>query len=501
MRRKLPPFTLDLRPRRGQALALLAVVLFALTAIIALVVDGGMMFSTYRDMQSVVDAAATAAARDLARGESVTFAKATATDYVRVQNGQSAADVEVHIPPSSGPFAGNASFVEVIATEQVPVYFSRVTGGEPHYPVKTRGVAGVENATAGGAVLALDPTPSPITVSASALGLVSVSVTVPPANIGGLETLGVGQVKVDGSVQVNTEWGGFDERGCPVGDCAGPPYGASCTPLIPLTRLMAQDVRVVGGVDNPDCYGPYHTSKHCVLQANRLPVPDPFETLPAPTTSSDPTNVVTTNRGGVAVTGLPLIGPTKHLYPGVYDWISVVSGIAVFHPGVYIIRGKNPLTQIPLSIVAGKVTANGVMFYITNSSTYNAVTGAPDASDGETEPPVPGVTSLVPSAVISAALLGSDFTGLSDSGSPFDRMLIYQRRQDRRPVVIVGEQIVGCGSFTGSVYAKWGQVLFAASGSYDLQIVGGTVRFVNVLSTTIAPTSLLPAAKDVYLVE
>jgi hypothetical protein len=185
----------------------------------------------------------------------------------------------------------------------------------------------------------------------------------------------------------------------------------------------------------------------------------------------------------------------------VYDWISVGSGIAVLHPGVYIIRGKNPVTQIPLSIVAGQVSADGVMFYITDSSSYDGVSGSPDDSDGDEEPASPGVASLLPSAVISAALLGSNIAGLDDPGSPFHGMLIYQRRQDRRPIVIAGEQLLGTGNFSGTIYAKWGQILFAANGTYDLRIVGGTVRFINVLGATIAPTNLLPAAKDVYLVE
>ncbi len=63
--------------------------------------------------------------------------------------------------------------------------------------------------------------------------------------------------------------------------------------------------------------------------------------------------------------------------PGVYDWIQVVSGKVVFNPGVYIIRSVNPVTQIGLSVLAGQVSANGVMFYITNTTTYSATSGAP----------------------------------------------------------------------------------------------------------------------------
>ena len=129
------------------------------------------------------------------------------------------------------------------------------------------------------------------------------------------------------------------------------------------------------------------------------------------------------------------------LNPGVYDWIEIVTGRVVFNPGVYVIRGVNPLTRIGLNILAGRVTANGVMFYMTNSTGYSAGAGSPDSADGETVPAVPGLGSLLPSAVINIGLLGSQFTPLDDPSSPFDGMSIYQRRQDRRPIVILNDDL------------------------------------------------------------
>jgi Flp pilus assembly protein TadG len=478
-------------------LALLAILLPLIFGFLALTIDASLLMARSRDAQHATDAAATAAARDLSRGWSSSVALTTATDVVTNRNGLTTSQVTVNIPPTSGPHTGVAGYVEVITLTPSENLFERVFGSQEKPKVRSRSVAGAENATTGAALVVLDPTPSPITVAATSL----ISITIPPVDLAGLEILGLGSVKVDGAVHVNTEWGGRDENWDQVGANFGLPYAVTCTPLLPLSKLQARDVRVVGGVDTPNNYISFSSGGDAPLQANRQPVPDPYRTLPAPSTASDPTNVSTTNYGGVSVTGLPLIGPTKHLYPGVYDWIQVVSGKAMFHPGVYIIRGKNPVTQISLALAAAQITANGCMFYVTNSASYSASTGSPDSGDGEIEPAAPGVTALLPSIVINTALLGSEITGLNSPGSPFHGMVLYQRRQDRRPIAIVGLQILGTQSFSGNVYAKWGQIVFAGEGTYDANFVAGTMRFVNVLGVTFKPTTLLPAAKDVYLVE
>ncbi len=177
---------------------------------------------------------------------------------------------------------------------------------------------------------------------------------------------------------------------------------------------------MVGGVDNPSNYGNFTSGQKSPLRANQLPVPDPFVNLPAPTVAVDPANVSATTYGGVQVTGVPLISPAKVLNPGVYDWIEIVSGAAVFNPGVYIIRSVNPTTQIGLNVTGGIVTANGVMFYITNTTNYTPLTGAPDASDGNTVAPPPTAMTQIPSVVI-ASLLGSSYQRSQCPGQPLQR--------------------------------------------------------------------------------
>ncbi|MGC3966608.1 MAG: pilus assembly protein TadG-related protein [Pirellulales bacterium] len=482
-----------LRRRRGKALLLFLVALPVLLAVAGLVIDWGSMLSIQVDLRHATDAAALAAAVDVAVGESPTTAASTSLTYVRDYNGHSDADVAMNSPPVSGPFAGRSGFVEVVAEQQYPTKIMHLVGDFGQTRVKTRSVAGTVPSTAGAAVVVLNPRPP----------AVSVGITLPislnfPALLGGLEVLGVGPVRVNGAVLVNTSWGGVDENGNAVGTSPGPPYGISCTPLLPLTRLRAQDVRVVGGVDDQDNYASFTTGRPNPLQANRLPVVDPYRDLPIPSEASDPANVDSTNRGGVRVAQLPLIGPTTTLRPGVYDYIEIVSGTVVFQPGIYVIRGASPLTGLSLSIVGGMVTADGVMFYVT-ASTFDSSNGAPDLTELGTTPSAPQTLAMLPSVVVNAALPGNRLTPLTSG--PFKGLLIYQRRNDFRPIVITSQELLGTTTLSGTVYSKWGHAILAANGDYDLRFVVGSLRFASLLGITLNPSQLLPPARDVYLVE
>lgn len=483
--------------RQGKVLILMAILMPTLFGILGLVIDSSLLMHEYRSLQQVTDAAATTAALELSRGESLAVAKARATEIVQTHNNLSDATLTVNVGPTSGLYVGQSNYVEVIVNRQSPTYFIQVIRGESIQNVTTRAVAGIENATSEAAMVVLDPDPPGITV-----GGIPLSVTIYPSiHLGGLESLGLGRLKVEGSVHVNTEWGGKDEEGLPVGDPMFLRSSVTCTPLLPLTKVLSEDLRVVGGVDNPNNYGHLDSSSDCPLQANRRPVPDPLIDLPAPSAAVDPDNVSSVNRGSVNVINLPILAPPVVLRPGVYNYINVIAGPVRFEPGVYIVRGVNPLTQIAVSILAGPVTAEGVMFYITDSGGYSTDNGSPDSGDGETVPPDYSVTTLLPSVVINAGLLGSKYTPLNDPGSPFDGMLLYQRRTDRRPIVLVAEQLIGSTNLSGMIYSKWGHLIFAGHGTYDLALCAGSIRVVNVLECKFNPTRKFLPAKDVFLVD
>jgi Flp pilus assembly protein TadG len=481
--------------RRGNVLVLLAILLPTLIGIVGLVIDGGLMMDEHRNLQHATDAAATAAAMDLRLGKSSAVATATATSFIRNANQLPDANVTVHIPPVSGKFAGQTGYVEVNATRIYHPRFMPLLDAISDRTLGTRAVAGYASVTAGAAIAVLDPDPAAFSMAPLP--------TLPalPTLTAGFEIEGLGSFSVDGAVLVNNGWGGVDENGDAAGSAAGPPNAVACTPVLPLTRLRARDIRVVGGVDDQHNYQNFVAGKSSPLQANRLPVPDPYAALPVPTVSADPNNASAITRGGVTVAGLPLIGPPVTLQPGVYQYIRVVSGIANFQPGVYIIRSTDPVSHMALSIAAGTVNAHGVLFYITDSSGFDGISGSPDGSDGETEPPGPTTTTLQPSVFIQNGLLGTGITALNDPGSPFDGMVIYQRREDRRAIVIAQQNLVGNGAFSGAVYAKWGHVILAGNGIYNARFACGTMRVLTVFNVTLSPSALFPPAKDVLLVE
>src|SRR4051812_36644532 len=103
------------RPARiGAVLVMLAIALPMVIAILALVLDGGLMMDQSRNLQHVTDAAATAAAMDLRLGKSQSDAMATAIEFIHDANKLPDATVAVNIPPVNGRYAGEAGYVEVL---------------------------------------------------------------------------------------------------------------------------------------------------------------------------------------------------------------------------------------------------------------------------------------------------------------------------------------------------------------------------------------------------
>lgn len=487
--------------RHGKILVLLAVLLPTLFTFLLLVLDGSNVTSSFRDAQQVADTAALSGADELFFGSTPSEVEATAREYAEANVSSDGATIEVNCPPVSGTFVGSSNHVEVILRDAVRNSFGSSRLGNEETTISARSVAGLKAVTDDSAIIVLDDDPPPF-----ALSPVLPIVPSLPAILGGMEVLGLGRVTVDGAVIVNTDWGGVDEHGENVGENGLPPFGITCMPILPLSKLVATDIRTTGGVDRLQNYSKYGgDGSESVLQARRRPVPDPFRDVPVPTVSADSSNVKNVYHGGRTIVGIPLIGPPITLEPGVYEWITILAGRIQFEPGVYIIRNKDPLLQISLTMLAGEVEAEGVMFYITDNTGYSPVSGSPDASDGETRPDDGGlladVLGLLPSAVVNIGLLGSNITPINDSSSPFDGFSFYQRRMDRRPIVFVQENLLGNGSLEGNVYSKWGHVILAGKGTFDARFVVGTLRLIALLDMDIRPSVELPPAYDVYLAE
>ena len=492
----IQPVNRNAADRSGKALVLLAICLPAVFAVIGVTMNSATLQDHRLDLQHAADAAATAAALELRQVNG--NVDAVAREILRQNHVPKTATIAINTPPTSGVFSGSQRHVEVVVQQSRNLFLGGWLLGE-EATVRVRAVAGVRNATSAVAVQILDPDPEPFSV----LGLAGVLPALPTL-LGGLEVEGVGSLTVHGAVVSNNKWGGLDESGCEVGflpRLPGLQHSISCTPVLPITCLRADDIYVAGGVDMLGYYGYRSGQAGRPVLANRRQVVDPFQDLPVPTTANDSHNVSAQYRGSENILSLPILLPRIRLRPGVYEYINIISGRVLFEPGVYIIRGVNPLTGISLQVLSGDVEAEGVMFYITNSGGYQVGTGSPDAADGETPPVAPGLGTILPSVVINAGLLNCTYTGLQDPTSPFHGMLIYQRRQDRRLILILKENLLGNANVQGTIYAKWGHVILSGRGTFRTALVAGTARVLTVAGVTIQPSHPLPAVEEVALME
>jgi hypothetical protein len=128
---------------------LFALVLVVLAGVAGILLDGGMASATRRQAQAAVDTAALAAARAVSVGQNVTTKareyaalngfNATTTDC----SGNSISGVDVNRPPTSGAYAGNNSYVEVIARRAMRTGFAGLIG-QSCWMVSARAVAVVD---------------------------------------------------------------------------------------------------------------------------------------------------------------------------------------------------------------------------------------------------------------------------------------------------------------------------------------------------------------------
>lgn len=135
------------RDESGQALIFIMVALPCLLGIVGLAVDVGDIFHTRRVMQTTADAAAIAAASELKYpGDTCSIACAAQAAAIQngITNGSNGATVVVHNGPTTGPYAGNSAYVEVIASQTKPTYFMNIFN-LGNSTVSARAVAGLGN--------------------------------------------------------------------------------------------------------------------------------------------------------------------------------------------------------------------------------------------------------------------------------------------------------------------------------------------------------------------
>ena len=454
------------RTTQGAILVWFVLIMPLLLGMTGLVIDAGLLMSSSRHMQTSVDAAALAAARVLADGKSMGQANRAVTEFIQGHHGLSDAKIKVFMPPRDGAYAGEDGFVEVKAEIETSTFLIHLLpGGNKSSVASARAVAGGERQRTIDGIVALDRRARP-----------------------GIRFTGNANFTVTGRIIVNSEGGGVDATG---GNLTGSGVAAFVSPF---GLVKATEVHVVGGANRPDRFENYEPGGMHPLVAGQLPVPDPFIRLPTPTTSN---GVLDIERGSPVATSetVELNNPndslsspnyietdptsgeeTMHLRPGIYSSINISGGRVRFEPGIYVLAAS-PDETYSLNIRSGDVEARGVMFYNTTDA-YDALTGQPDASDGEDLPT--SNRSSYGNILLNAGLgfTGIDssthgYFGMSNAISEFDGMLIYQRRRHTPTVQIMG--VAGDGEFVGAVYAKWAQLRMPAVGVFYSQLVVGNL--------------------------
>ncbi len=120
------------RPRRrGFVLLTGALVSIGLFAFLGLGFDVGYLQWTRQRIQAAADAAALGAQRELEHGSSNSTAIQAGNDDAALNgftNGVNNTTVTVNVPPTSGNYSGLSGDVEVLVSQQVPVFFLRLVG-------------------------------------------------------------------------------------------------------------------------------------------------------------------------------------------------------------------------------------------------------------------------------------------------------------------------------------------------------------------------------------
>jgi len=283
--------------------------LIALCALVGLAADTGYFFDCKRQMQTAADAAALAGAEQLRRagnGQIVSAADdaAASNGFTNNVNGTS---IQVHIPPSSGYYTSDGSYVEAIITQDRPTLFMRVLG-IPTGRASARAVAGVQDLP--NCIYALSQTGTGLATNGSGSSLSAACGIVVNSSAASALNAGSGAVFAT-SVAITGTYSGS----CSTSDPSG------CRTAVP-------------------------------------PLPDPLAQLADPQFSGcdfgEPTPVKVS--GGVV-----------SLNPGVYcNGISITSGASVtFQPGVYILNGGG------LSVNGNStIQGTGVTFYNTARGKY-----------------------------------------------------------------------------------------------------------------------------------
>ena len=150
------------KENKGATAVMFSVLTSVLMGSIAFGVDGATWYQTDRKLQTGADMAAMAAAADVALQAAAGYQGDTAEAVAEATLTRSGIDVatvtviEVNRPPSTGAYAGNSNAVEVILSQDVPIFFAGLfVEGVPQAQARAVALSGADGEVC---VLALSPT-------------------------------------------------------------------------------------------------------------------------------------------------------------------------------------------------------------------------------------------------------------------------------------------------------------------------------------------------------
>jgi Flp pilus assembly protein TadG len=274
-------FARKLKDESGQAMIVTLLAMTCLLGFVGFAADVGTLLRAKRNMQTAADSAAIAAALEQDYGDMSTAADAAAAQN-GVTVGVNGGAVTINTPPLSGAYAGQAGYVEAIASQSEPTFFMKVFG------IASQMVAARAVATMG-------------------------------ASQGCIYTLGA-----SGADFQMTGNGNISVPACGIVDDSNSNNAMNLTGNVTLT---AQSIGIVGQANNT---GNIHVTPTPVTGI--APVGDPLAFLPTPVPSG--------------CTGISYVGNGTHtISQGCYSSISLVGNEnLILNPGTYVIDGSLSLT-------------------------------------------------------------------------------------------------------------------------------------------------------------
>ena len=390
--------------KRGQVMVLICVSMVALMGMIGVVADFSFMQHQRNMMQTAADSAAMAGAQELNYGDVAAAGKADAARN-GYTDGASSVTVTMNNPPSTGPNAANAGFVEAIVSKPEPTYFMRVLG------VAT------------------------LTVSARAVAYEGSG----PNCIYVLNPVASGAMSSNGNANVQSGCGLLVDSS-----------SSSAITAVGNVTINAPAIGVVGNYSAGSNVTLTPTPKTGVIAAS-----DPLSSVQAPTVGSCAhTNFRLTGNSGS-------VGAPYALYPGTYCGGISVNGNAWLHfnAGTYVLAGGG------MSISSNTVmSGTGVTFYdTTGTGGYGPISingNAGVSFSAPTSGPLAGILFFQDRTIPTSAA-GSTISG--NSTSTFDGAVYFPTTMvtftgnsstSGYSIVVAYELVVSGNSTVGSNYTS-----------------------------------------------